>query len=504
MDRLLAIPLNWKPFPGPQTAALTSAADIIFYGGAAGGGKTDLLLGAAHSVHWRSIIYRREYKQLEQIEDRAREMFGHLGGFQSSAHRWLILQGKNAGARVSFAAVQFENDKKKFQGRPYDFIGFDEITHFTETQFRFLMGWNRTAKKGQRVRVVCAGNPPTDAEGEWVIRFWAPWLDPTHPNPAKPGELRYFATIAGKDIERPNGEPFEHVEDGETEIITPKSRTFIPARVEDNPVYMATGYRAQLQALPEPLRSLFLKGAFDGVTEDHPWQVIPTKWIRAAQERWLRMEKPKTPLSAIGADIARGGRDRTIFTPRFDSYFGEQKIYQGIETPDGDAVVAKLFPLVDNPLAIVNIDVIGIGSSAYDTAKKHFRCNPINSAEASIRRDRTQQLGFANLRAEMLWMLREDLDPEHGATLAIPPDRELLSDLVSYRWLMKGGKIAIEKKEDMMERIGRSPDKGDSLIYAHANPYKAGTGLFDWYAEEAARVIAARAAQQNGAANGTA
>jgi hypothetical protein len=71
---------------------------------------------------------------------------------------------------------------------------FDEICHFTEGQFRTLIGWLRTDNPDIRQRVIAAGNPPTSAEGEWVKRFWGAWLDPQHPNPAKPGELRWYVT----------------------------------------------------------------------------------------------------------------------------------------------------------------------------------------------------------------------------------------------------------------------------------------------------------------------
>jgi hypothetical protein len=56
----------------------------------------------------------------------------------------------------------------KYQGRPHDLKAFDEITHFTEAQFRTLIGWLRTDNPNIRQRVVAAGNPPTTPEGEWV------------------------------------------------------------------------------------------------------------------------------------------------------------------------------------------------------------------------------------------------------------------------------------------------------------------------------------------------
>src|SRR5690606_36015276 len=70
--------------------------------------------------------------------------------------------------------------------------------------FTFIKTWNRTTTLGQRCRVVATGNPPTTAEGLWVIEYWGPWLDPRHPNPAKPGELRWYVEMDdGRDAEVP-------------------------------------------------------------------------------------------------------------------------------------------------------------------------------------------------------------------------------------------------------------------------------------------------------------
>ncbi|MHC5826572.1 MAG: hypothetical protein ACYT04_64585, partial [Nostoc sp.] len=108
----------------------------------------------------------------------------------------------------------------------------DEITHFSKSKFKFLTGWLRTDDPNQKCRVVCTGNPPTSAEGRWVIEYWGPWLDPKHPNPAVPGELRWFATLDGKDVEVKEGVPFEYTDsEGKTETIAPRSRTFIPAKI---------------------------------------------------------------------------------------------------------------------------------------------------------------------------------------------------------------------------------------------------------------------------------
>ncbi|WP_049974513.1 hypothetical protein [Azospirillum sp. B4] len=83
---------RWAPFPGPQAQALNSAADFLYYGGAAGGGKTDLLLGAAHTCHRLSILFRREYPQLKGIADRAQQLFGGRGRWSKSD--WTLAPGR--------------------------------------------------------------------------------------------------------------------------------------------------------------------------------------------------------------------------------------------------------------------------------------------------------------------------------------------------------------------------------------------------------------------------
>jgi hypothetical protein len=94
-----------------------------------------------------------------------------------------------------------EQDKQRFKGDPHDLIVFDEGTDFLESQYRFIIGWKRSTDPKQRCRVIVASNPPTTAEGLWVVKYWGPWLDRTHPNPAKPGELRWFTTLKGEDRE---------------------------------------------------------------------------------------------------------------------------------------------------------------------------------------------------------------------------------------------------------------------------------------------------------------
>lgn len=475
----------WEPNPGPQTLAYESEADELLYGGSAGSGKTDLALGLAGTRHHHSVIFRREFPRVRGIIERSRELYNAAGSnhakdsYNESLHIWRLADGR----MIEFSSLQYEKDVENQRGRPRDLYVFDELTEFSEFQYRFVTAWNRTTRPGQRCRIVGTCNPPTNAEGRWVIKYWGPWLDPHYPNPAQPGELRWFTTIDGEDVECSGPEPIEH----KGEILRPRSRTFIPARLADNPFQAGTGYEAILQGLPEPLRSQMLYGDFSLSVSDDQQQVIPTEWVRLAQARWQPSPAGKLPMTAMGVDVARGGRDKTVIARRHGNWFAELIKYPGKDTPDGPAV-AQLVINMHEPgsTATINVDVIGVGSSAYDFLAKHnYPARPINVASGSDATDMSGKLGFVNLRAEMLWKFREALDPLTGENLALPPDPELLADLCAARWELRSNGIKVESKDDIKKRLGRSPDCSDALLMAfYQHPAQ---GILDWYKSQATK-----------------
>lgn len=445
--------------------------------------NTDLMLGVAHQRHHSSIIFRREFTQLGDLIERSYNLLEGMGRFRASPHPlWRL----NDGRRIMFSGVERESDVNKHKGRPRDFMGFDELTEFTEFQFRFLKAWNRTSKDGQRCRVICTFNPPTHAEGDWVIRYFAPWLDRRYHRPAKDGEVRWFAMLDGVDREVLNGRKFKWplghsdrvLKDGEKqEEIQPESRTFIRSRVEDNPFLMATGYKATLQALPEPYRSLMLQGRFDVSQQDHPNQVIPTAWVEAAQARWKKrpIAQVIAELEDIGVDVARGGLDKTVYALRCGNYVDDLIKHPGKATPDGQSIIRDLLILLGSAPAShvkIKIDAVGVGTSPVDLGRMFgLRVMPMFGGGKSVKRDKSKRLGFFNKRAEWAWGLREALDPASGEDIELPPSRSLMADLCSMRHELVPRGLKIEAKEDIKERIGRSPDEGEAVIYAF------GTGL---------------------------
>jgi len=467
----------WRPLPGPQTQAAESLADITGFGGAAGGGKTDLACGLALTEHEVTAIFRENGTELTGIQDRLTQLIGSRDQFSGKDNMWRLVTPDGKARQIELGSFPNPGDEKKYQGRPHDLIVYDETANMRESAVRFLMGWNRNAQNPkQRCRVLMTFNPPTSAEGRWIIAFFAPWLDKKHPCPAKPGELRYFATVAEKDIEVPDGRPFV-LENGErlydfepllydaTDIITPLSRTFIPSRVTDNPYLMGTAYVSVLQGLPEPLRSQMLKGDFMAGIEDDVWQLIPTAWVEAAQNRWIDLY-PKPPMSSVGIDVARGGKDKTVIARRHGMWFDRAQVYPGSQTPDGPSV-AGLVIAATRDGAAMHIDVIGVGASPYDFLNSNGQhVIGINVSEKATTTDLSGRLNFKNQRSQYWWKFREALDPANNTGIMLPPEPELLADLCAPKWKVQAATIQVESREEIHKRIGRSPDWASAYILA--------------------------------------
>jgi len=425
-DRLLK-PSLWEPHPDnePQCLAYEVAdkVDVLGFGGAAGGGKTELGLGLSLTKHSVCQVFRREGTELRSLIDRVAEIRG--GDRNGLGGKPPVWRAPSPSCEVlEFGSVPNLGDETKFQGRAKDFLWCDEAANFLEGQVRFLMGWVRTTNPEQHCMTLLTFNPPTNAEGRWVISFFAPWLDKKHPDyPAPPGQIRWFATVDGVDIEVPDDRPFV-MEKGERryrfdpddydaeDIIQPQSRTFIPSRVSDNPFLMGTNYLRQLMALPEPMRSLMLKGDFAAAIEDDPWQCIPTSWVEAAMERWREPDPTKKkPMDVLGADIAMRGRDSTVLIPRHGWWFGHPIVYEGRLCIDGPTTAGFIAAAVRDE-AVVHIDLFGVGAEPYGHLKElGIQTIGFNVGDPARGLAADGHMRLFDLRTELIWRMREALEP---------------------------------------------------------------------------------------------
>lgn len=487
LDALLAEELNkpWLPTPGPQLEAFLSEADLLLYGGAAGGGKTDLLCGLALTEHKRSVIFRRQANDLDGFWERLSQLCPSPRHKDSNKKKLTTTDAR----LVECGHLDAPGSELSWQGRPHDLIGFDEGAQLSAYKVKFVLGWLRSTDVA-RCRAVIASNPPIGGDGAWLIEWFAPWLDPMFKNPAKPGELRWAITVGDeKEIktiwveasghytnEGDNFRPATADEiatmDKRDDVYEALSRTFIPSKLNDNPYLANTNYRAHLNSMPEPLRSQLLKGDFLAGAQDHEWQVIPSAWVREAQARWTA--RPKARMRSIGVDVAQGGSDNTTLAPLHDgpdgdpAHFDEIEVSAGKDTPDGP-VVAGLILKKRRDGAAIGIDTTGgWGGSARDHLKTHndIHAIPIVFSSAGEGMDEWTKLGYFNLRAKMFWEFRNALDPESGSEIILPPGARILAQLTAPRWTPRSGKILIESKEDIRKRLGSSTDEADAIVIA--------------------------------------
>jgi hypothetical protein len=506
-----------KPQSEPQWAVVNSPADEVLAGGAAGGGKSYTLLLLAAKYGRDSIIFRRTYPTLKELIDKSRMMLTGIAKYNSVSKQWRGIPGSRT---LEFGAIERHEVSSDFRGRPKDTIMWDEVSEFEERTYQFVNGWNRTHIPGQRCRIVSTCNPvASNSKGYWIKERWAPWLMPSYPGvKAMPGELRWFIRVTSDvseesvlsqlpkgslilrripddrqyEIEVPDDTPINYNE----EEIKPRSRTFIPMLLSDNPYLRDSNYKTMLQSMPEPLRSQLLNGDWEAGESDDSFQLIPSEWVRAAQKRWS--PRPWMKPQVLGVDCSRSGLDETTIAARWENHIAEIKSYPGASIKDGYAIRDLVLLEQKTRDALIVIDVVGVGASPYDALKvivdKIYGFSggtkAVDPESGDPLTDRSEVLTFNNMRSYSWWNFREWLDPSNYLPDAIlpelPPDERLFADLTSPRWSVRSlgnskykGEIVVESKDDIKKRLGRSPDRGDAAVMSLIE-WSDDTSAADW------------------------
>lgn len=261
------------PHYGPQWDFVASGADVVVYGGQAGGAKTfGLLLCAARhcatTPRWTSVIFRRtlsEAKMPGGLVDESRGLYGELASGPRFNEQHLNWSWAN-GSRIKLGHLQHPGDEYAHKGAQYGTLCFDELTSFTEAQFFYLLSRNRVpVGRGPRAHCRATTNPDRDS---WVFGLLRPWVDsregedacPLWPTP--PGTVRWFRRFEA-DV-TPEVAPYVLWRDGSMVWVLPgcplaKSITYIPAALSDNPS-LGDDYRASLEAQSAIERARLLGG----------------------------------------------------------------------------------------------------------------------------------------------------------------------------------------------------------------------------------------------------
>jgi predicted phage terminase large subunit-like protein len=247
------------PQRGPQEYFLASPAKICVYGGSAGSGKTfgNLLAGLRYAAFepkpgYNGVVFRRVMPQVTLpggLWDESQWIYNLAGGKANQSRyewRWPAYHTK-----IKFASMQYEADRLAWQGSQLAFIAFEELTHFLESQFFYLLSRLRTTC-GAPTQIKATTNPDADS---WVKVFLAPWVDEAYDGPGGParsGEIRWFVRDGGVLRWLRKG---DHNPDA-------VSVTFIAASIFDNPALLDAdpSYLSALKALPHVERQRLLYG----------------------------------------------------------------------------------------------------------------------------------------------------------------------------------------------------------------------------------------------------
>lgn len=248
----------WQPQP-MQAEFMRCGVYEALYGGAAGGGKSDaMVIEALRQVdipHYKGLLLRKTFPQLAELIEKSEKYYPRIypkARYNSSSHTWRF----PSGAKIIFGNMQHTKDRLKYQGQAYDFIGFDELTHFTFEEYSYMFSRNRPNGPGTAVYIRATANPGGVGHG-WV-------------------KERFITAAPARQIITDDIVYFEP--DGK-KVVKKAKRVFIPSSVFDNPALLANDpqYVQRLASLPEAERNALLYGNWDSFEGQ-----VFTEWINDA------------------------------------------------------------------------------------------------------------------------------------------------------------------------------------------------------------------------------
>lgn len=229
----------WQPFERQQCFMERPEYEVL-YGGSAGGGKSDALIMEAlrqvDNPNYRAIIFRKTFPQCRELIIKSLKFYKRAfpkAKYNSTSHIWTF----PSGAMIIFGSMPNKDSYLQYQGHEYAYIAFDELTHFAQEEYEYLISRNRSSDPTIRCYIRATANPGGIGHGWTKERF----ITAMPPNTTAKQVLK---------VETPDGKTIERV----------TTKRFVPSSVFDNPALRDTSYVTNLAMLPEAKRKALLYG----------------------------------------------------------------------------------------------------------------------------------------------------------------------------------------------------------------------------------------------------
>lgn len=488
-----------RPQQGFQVDALSTPADIAFLGGAAGAGKTFVLLMEAirniNTKNFGGVIFRRTSPQIRNeggLLDTSKQLYYHLGGsLREMNMEWCF----PSDVKLKFNHLQYDDTVLDWQGSQIPFLGFDELTHFSEYQFLYMLSRNRSTC-GVRPYVRATMNPDPDS---WVYH-WVEWfIDETtgYPIPERCGQLRYFIRLQNNmvwgntkqevlDIVTKDESFLEVMNESKAAGLQPedliKSFTFIPGSIYSNKELLKTNpdYLGNLLSLTEQEQLQLLRGnwriSMDGLAL-FDW--------KCTNQIFDNYSTPST-FSCITCDAAMFGRDFCVIMVWKGNEVVKIVVLTISEPRDivGAIELERQRYLIPKDKVLVDQDGVGGG-----TVKLGGYRGFSGGAQPLFDKDARGKENYQNLKTQCYYRLAEENVNVNDIRISITDQNCMVdgryttkikigSKICDIRDLIKAdlravkrtprnddGKLCINSKEEQKIILnGRSPDFGDTMM----------------------------------------
>ena len=353
------------PQRGGQYAAYWSSAFELLGGGSAGGGKSWFLVVDALGLQfqytalgkaafqcdgYRAVLFRRESTQLDKLITEAKTYYPQFGGVYCGGRQGEpgpSFEFPEYNSKIFFCHMQNEKDKENHQGQEYQFVGFDELTHFTVTQYLYLFSRLRTTINGLPCRIRSTTNPT--GEGLW-------WVRKRFVEKTTPGKLAGF--LPPEDPEKdPRGVQVKR------DAPDALSRTFVPFWLDQTVALVSNdpGYASRMKAMGKQMEKALLGG----------------DWYAFGGDLFPDFDRHKEIVDPFGIPSSwhlHGSIDPGFSSPcSFGLHASDPKgnfytlatYYQDMQNPDQHAAAIKKFINEFGPTAGRMPEIIVSGSDAF-------------------------------------------------------------------------------------------------------------------------------------------